>query len=260
MQLNFLSREAFGEFHANYPIRVLNEREARAGAGLLFAFAMVSFLNAFLAGNFALTKLFVLVFFIDFFIRVLIHPRYAPSLILGRWFVRKQQPEYVGAPQKHFAWAIGLALGLAMLWLLVLNDIRGPINLLICGSCLLLLFFETAFGICLGCWMFHRLFKKAPQLCPGGVCLVAEREPIQHFSKTQGWVLVGFLALLVLLVNDYQRMKSGHSSAIGVSDTKPKKTQATTPEETNNPSDCIVPDWAIAMGHEDKYRRHHCGQ
>jgi hypothetical protein len=37
-------------------------------------------------------------------IRVLVSPRYAPTLILGRLIVRNRAPEYVGARQKKFAW------------------------------------------------------------------------------------------------------------------------------------------------------------
>jgi hypothetical protein len=79
----------FGEQVENYPVRVLNEREVRAGAGILFFFAMISFLNAFLVSNYLLTKIFVVVFFIDFFIRVLINPKFAPSLILD-WTTKKK--------------------------------------------------------------------------------------------------------------------------------------------------------------------------
>jgi hypothetical protein len=35
-------------------------------------------------------------------------------------------------------------------------------------------------------------------------------------------------------------------------------TESVKPEEEK--TQCIVPNWAIAMGHEEKYRRHHCGE
>ncbi|MCK5535707.1 MAG: DUF4395 family protein, partial [Bacteroidales bacterium] len=100
----------FGETVDGYDIPVLNEREARAGAGILFMFAMVSFLNSYLLHDFTFTKVFVSVFMVDFFTRIFINPKYAPSLILGRIFVQNQAPEYVGAPQKKFAWYIGFVL------------------------------------------------------------------------------------------------------------------------------------------------------
>jgi hypothetical protein len=104
-------------------------------------------MNAWLLGNFQPTKIFVIGFLLDFSLRIFINPRYSPSLIVGLWFVRKQQPEYVGAPQKRFAWTIGLLLALTMLYLVVINNVIGPINLIVCLACLTLLFFEAAFGI-----------------------------------------------------------------------------------------------------------------
>ena len=58
----------FGEKIDGYEVRVLNEREVRAAAGILFFFAMITFLNSWLTGNFNPTKFFVVVFLIDFFI------------------------------------------------------------------------------------------------------------------------------------------------------------------------------------------------
>ncbi|MFI0404099.1 MAG: DUF4395 family protein, partial [Cyanobium sp.] len=92
----------------------LNEREVRASAGILFFLAMIAFMNAWLVGNFQPTRVFVVLFLVDFTIRIFINPRFAPSLIVGQWVVRKQQPECVGAPQKRFAWAFGFLLALAM--------------------------------------------------------------------------------------------------------------------------------------------------
>ena len=163
----------FGEQVEGYPVKVLNERAVRASAGILFFFAIVSFMNAWLTGNFQPTRVFVVTFLVDFTIRIFVNPRYAPTLIVGQWFVRKQQPEYVGAPQKRFAWAIGFVLALTMLYLVVINNVIGPINLIVCSACLVLLFFESAFGICLGCKVYNLFNKDPAQLCPGGVCEVA---------------------------------------------------------------------------------------
>jgi hypothetical protein len=71
--------------------------------------------------------------------------------------VRKQAPEWVGAPQKRFAWAIGWVLAVTMLWLIVINNVIGPINMLVCATCLTLMFFESAFGICIGCKIYNAL-------------------------------------------------------------------------------------------------------
>ena len=138
---------AFGEDIAGYPVRVVNERAVRAGAGILFALAMMSFMNAYLLGNYQPTRLFVIVFLIDMSLRML-NPRWSPSMIVGKWVVRNQTPEWVGAPQKRFAWGLGIALGLVMLNLMVLHQTMGPMNMLVCGSCLTLMFFESASTTC----------------------------------------------------------------------------------------------------------------
>lgn len=83
----------FGEDQPDYQVMVLNEREARAGAGILLFFGLIAFSNAFLKGDFFLTRIAILAFGLDFFLRVIVNPRYAPSLVLGRIMVRKQVPE-----------------------------------------------------------------------------------------------------------------------------------------------------------------------
>src|SRR6056300_1004407 len=126
---------SFGEKVAGFDIPVFNEREVRAAAGIVFFFAFIAFMNGFLTGNNEPTKLMVSVFLLDFVIRLFISPRYAPSMVLGRWIVNKQVPEYVGAPQKRWAWGFGLILAAIMFYLVGLIEVRGPVNILVCGLC-----------------------------------------------------------------------------------------------------------------------------
>ena len=187
----------FGETVKGYDIPVLNEREARAGAGLLFMFAMISFLNSYLLHDFTFTKIFVTIFMVDFFIRIFINPKYAPSLILGRIFIQNQTPEYVGAPQKRFAWAIGFSLSVIMFFMIVIFEIMTPIKIVICILCLAFLFSETAFGICLGCIVYHWVYNKSPHYCPGDVCEMKQKEEIQKISKLQLTIVSIFLLIVV---------------------------------------------------------------
>lgn len=238
----------FGEHHPDYQVRVINEREARAGAGILFFLALIAFMNAWLSGDFAPTKLVVTGFFADFFIRVLISPRYSPSLVLGRIAVRKQIPEYVGAPQKRFAWAIGLVLATSMLYLVVFNNVRGPINMLICSLCLLLLFFETAFGICIGCKVYNLFNRERAQLCPGGVCELKDRQPIQFVSGGQYAALVIFLVGLAIATSV---LPPAAAPAAAVTDGAAAQTPNAAEEER-----CRVPEFAKKIGHEEKWKLH----
>ena len=66
----------FGEKIPGYSVAVLNERAVRAAAGILFFFAMVTFMNAMLLGNFQPTRVFVVVFLIDFTLRIFVNPKF----------------------------------------------------------------------------------------------------------------------------------------------------------------------------------------
>ncbi|MBV8255143.1 MAG: DUF4395 domain-containing protein [Chitinophaga sp.] len=188
----------FGETVNGYDLPVLNEREIRAAAGILFLATYTSLLFILFDGNFIPVKFTITFFLLDLLIRVLINPRYSPALIVGRWMVRKQVPEYVGAPQKQFAWIIGIALSAIMFYFLIVVNAYSPITGIICLICLLFLFFEAAFGICLGCLFYPLFFRKKVQHCPGEVCDIKDRQPIQKVSRTQWMVLILFIGLVII--------------------------------------------------------------
>ena len=196
----------FGEEVKGFDRPVLNEREARAGAGILLLPATVSFVNAYLTHNFLLTQIFITIFMVDFFIRVVINPKFAPSLILGRVFVQNQKPEYVGATQKRFAWSIGLALSIVMFILVVVLEVMTPIKIIICILCIALLFLETAFGICLGCIIYNKVFNKEAKYCPGGTCEIRQKDKIQHISKLQWLVLTSAIIGIISLTHTFSEM------------------------------------------------------
>ena len=193
----------FGEDVPGYDIRVLNEREIRAAAGLLFVATFTSFLLIMTTGNFVPVKYVLTIFLLDFILRVLVSPRYAPTLILGRLIVRKQTPEYVGARQKRFAWTIGLILSAVMFVFMVVLNTYSPITGITCLVCLLFTFFESAFGICLACKFYSAVFRKKAQYCPGEVCSVRSRQPIQKTSLLQLFVVLGVAALLTLFATRF---------------------------------------------------------
>lgn len=241
----------FSEQRPEFVVPVLNERAVRASAGLLFFFAIVAFMNAWLVGNFGPTRVFVVAFLVEFTIRIFVNPRFAPSLIVGQWVVRHQQAEYVGAPQKRFAWAIGFGLALAMLYLMVIHQVVGPINLLVCGACLLLLFFEAAFGICLGCKVYNTFNKEKAQLCPGAVCeRPADTGP--GTSPTQAAIVLAFVALIALAAPGLYH-PGPPPTAPGPNTSLVAPHAAPAPGELER---CKVPDFAKAMGHEEKWKLH----
>lgn len=188
----------FGERVEGYDIPVLNEREIRAAAGLLFLATFLSLMFIVFQGNFVPIKYVSTFFLIDFIIRVFINPRYSPTLILGRLIVRKQNPEYVGARQKRFAWIIGVGLSAIMFIFLVLVNAYSPITGIGCLICLVFLFFEAAFGICLGCKFYPLFFKEKVQYCPGEICDVKSRQAIQKTSLAQLLIVLVYIAGIFL--------------------------------------------------------------
>ena len=80
----------FGEDVEGYNIPVLNEREIRAAAGILFLATYTSLLFILFKGNFIPIKYVITMFLTDFLIRVFINPRFSPTLILARLIVRKR--------------------------------------------------------------------------------------------------------------------------------------------------------------------------
>jgi Domain of unknown function (DUF4395) len=245
----------FGETVEGYPVRVVNERMVRAAAGLLFFPAVLSFMHSFLLGNFQHTRLFVIVFLIDMTLRM-VNPKLAPSMIVGGWIVRRQTPEWVGAPQKRFAWGLGLLLGLAMLYLMVFNRYMGPANMLICGACLLLMFFETAFGICLGCKLYNVFNREKAQLCPGGVCEIPAQKKGWGIAWPQAAVLVLFVGAFVAAKGwvDATGPMQGFDEMATLEEMGLKPT-AGAPSEADSER-CKVPAFAKAIGHEDMWKRH----
>jgi len=188
----------FGETVKGYEIPVLNEREIRASAGIMFLALFISFMMIQLKHDFLMVKYVIVVFLTDFIIRIFISPKFSPTLIIGRLIVSRQAPEYVDARQKNFAWKIGLALSGLMFVLLDLLNSYSFVTGVGCLLCLLFLFFESAFGICLGCWFYGIFFKDEAIYCAGQSCKTKLKDPIQKTSGIQ--LLIVLISVLYVLL------------------------------------------------------------
>ena len=133
-----------------------------------------------------------------------------------------------------------------MSYLLVIKGVIGPINLLVCGLCLLLMFFESAFGICIGCWLYNRMRPDQAQLCPGGAC---DYTPDSKDQLKIGQILVVLVFAVVVVFVAPSLTGKGHTAAV--------TTRSTTAAiDTADAERCRVPDFAKAMGHEEKWKLH----
>ena len=75
----------------------------------------------------------------------------------------------------------------------------SPISGIICFTRLIFLFFEAAFGICLGCKFYSMVYKDEAQYCPGEVCDVNSKQDIQKTSGAQMLIVFGFVGYVVLM-------------------------------------------------------------
>lgn len=159
-----------GSIKPGFDVPVIDERAVRAAAGILFLAGGVSFGIALSQQSIAAMQPFGMFFLVDMLLRVTVGDKWSPTLAIGRLVVRGQQPEWVGAPQKAFAWWLGAGLAFASCSSMGLFAAPLWLTFALCGLCLGLLFLETAFGICVGCALQRALSKTKPQYCPGDAC------------------------------------------------------------------------------------------
>jgi len=183
-----------------YDVTVINEREARAAAGILATLGMIVIFVGIGFNHIIVARVYLAFLFIDFTARV-ISPKYSPSLLLGKFIVQNQKPEYVGGLQKRFAWTLGWLVSFPMLYWFVLNWDITFYKVMICVLCLTLMILESAFSICVGCMIYKAIIDKNPQHCPGGVCEIRHKEPIQTFNPIQKTIAI--LTAIGLVVGIY---------------------------------------------------------
>lgn len=170
----------FGEYNKEGTFKVVNERAARASAGIMLLLAIIAAINAFMLERYIVLPFISGFLLLNFIIGVFINPRFSPTIAIGNLITYRQSALPTGAAQKKFAWTLGLLLSAAIFILsfFLLNDPSyfEPVCML-CMLCILLLYMETAFGICVGCKIYHLLIRfkliKRPEVapnCPGGSC------------------------------------------------------------------------------------------
>ena len=139
----------------------------RASAGIMFLFGLFASINGFILSKYEIIPYIIGGLVLNFTIGLFINPKYSPSVILASILGRRQSPQPIGAVQKKFAWSLGLAMTstIFLLSLYLQNDKSyfEPVCML-CIICLLLMYLETAFGICVGCKLYQ--FAVAIKLLP----------------------------------------------------------------------------------------------
>lgn len=149
---------SFGEYIEGRNYKVLNERVVRGSSGIMLLVGFIAFIYGFIIKDYIVLPYLSGFLALSFLIAVFINPIFAPTVFISWLLVRKQSPLPIGAVQKRFAWSLGLALTttIFILSLFLLSDVSffDPVCML-CLVCLLFLFLETVFGICVGCQLYH---------------------------------------------------------------------------------------------------------
>ncbi|MBA1419859.1 MAG: DUF4395 family protein, partial [Epsilonproteobacteria bacterium] len=104
----------FGEKVAGYDYLVINERDARASAGIMFLLGLLSLFSVFTLRTLLWAELFTITFIFEFFMRTFINPKYAPYMLLGGIIISNQKTDWVESKPKKFAWALGMVRGAIM--------------------------------------------------------------------------------------------------------------------------------------------------
>ncbi len=173
---------SFGEYIKGHSYKVLDERIVRASSGIMFLLGMIAFINGFILNQYLIIPYISGFLMLSFLIAVFVNPKFSPTMFIGYLFVRKQSRLPIGAVQKRFAWSLGLVLS-AAIFILSLFLLKDPSYFdrvcELCLICLALLFLETAFGICVGCKLYHlairmKLLRKPVEKpnCMGDACEV----------------------------------------------------------------------------------------
>jgi len=164
---------SFGEESKELGYKILDERVMRGSAGLMLLVGFIAFVNGFVIKNYAVLPYLTGFLMLNFLIGIFINPKFSPTVFISKLLVRKQTPLPIGAIQKRFAWSLGLTMMTAafLMSLKLVGDASWfePVCML-CLICLLFLFLETAFAICVGCQLYFLALRlkliKAPKVTP----------------------------------------------------------------------------------------------
>ena len=162
---------------ASFP--VVNERAVRATAGIVMLLAAAAIAIAYFDKNYTPVRIISVLVAADLALRQVagLTPL-SPIGTLGTFLVRNQKPEWVGATQKRFSWA--LAFGMVLLIAILTNAGVHGLGVQLIGLMLIgLLWLESVVGFCVGCFIYSRLIKAglihpedAPA-CGGNSCEIA---------------------------------------------------------------------------------------
>jgi hypothetical protein len=154
---------------------LVDEHEVRIAAGLTLALGAYAFCTAHFQQDYLPLQVVSTFCVFEFSMRVALGLRFSPVGQLARLLRFGREADLVSSGPKRFAWTLGLAMASAMM-VITNSGIRGWLPRTLCLVCLILMWLESACGVCLGCEIHRQLVKRGlatrdPDLvCAGGVC------------------------------------------------------------------------------------------
>jgi hypothetical protein len=156
--------------------RVFDEVQVRAAAGLTLVVGTVAFCYAYFEHQYVPIRAVAVLYFFDFLIRITVGLKYSPTGALAGVLTWGRKPQWVSAKPKRFAWTLGMLLSGATA--VITNiPIHGYLPRTLCLICLVLMWMETALGLCLGCEIYAFMVRRGwragdpdYEICAGGAC------------------------------------------------------------------------------------------
>jgi len=130
---------SFGEYIEGKNFKVVDERRMRASAGIMLLLGIIASINGFILQRFAIIPYIAGFLALNFIIGIFINPKYSPTILIAKLFVRKQSSLPIGAVQKKFAWSLGLALSVTIFGLSILLQKDASFFEPVCFLCMICL-------------------------------------------------------------------------------------------------------------------------
>ena len=91
---------SFGKYVEGRGYKVLDEREIRASAGIMFLLGAFASINGFILKQYDVIPYISGFLVLNFIIGVFVNPKFSPTMFIAKLITNKQKALYVGAVQK----------------------------------------------------------------------------------------------------------------------------------------------------------------
>jgi hypothetical protein len=170
---------SFGQRISGLQAPAFDENRVRAAAGVTMVVGAVAFVFAYFDHQYIPLQAASTFFFVEFVTRLAFGIENSPVGVIAGLMTSGQDPDWVSAKPKRFAWTLGMGMAFSMM-IITNSGIRGMLPRTICAICLTLMWMESVLGLCLGCKIHALLVRRGWagkdaefEVCANGECQVA---------------------------------------------------------------------------------------